>query len=75
MKPEKKLHPRPDFASVATAVLLGMTMSGCAVVAVADAAVSVASATVSVAATAVKTTAKVAAAGVDAVIPDGDEQE
>ena len=45
-----------------------LSLNGCAVIAVADAAVSVA-------ATAVKTTVKVAGAVVDAAIPDGDEDE
>lgn len=43
-----------------------MMNTGCAVVTVADAAVSIA-------ATAVKTTVKVGAAAVDAVIPDSDD--
>ena len=45
-----------------------LSLSGCAVIAVADAAVSVA-------ATAVKTTAKVAGAVVDVAIPDSDEDK
>lgn len=44
------------------------TCSGCAVVAVADAAVSVATTTVKVAATVVETTVDVAAAGVQAAV-------
>lgn len=45
-----------------------LSFTGCAVVAVADAAVSVA-------ATAVKTTVKAGAAVVDLAIPDGDDKE
>lgn len=53
-----------------TLMLLALlsSLSGCAVVAVADAAVSVV-------ATGVKTTAKVVGAAVDAVIPDGDAKK
>ena len=48
---------------------------GCAVVAVADAAVTVASTAVSVTATAVETTVDVAAAGVDAVVGDDEDED
>lgn len=48
-------------------------LSGCAVVAVADAVVTVGAAAVSVTATVVETTVDVAAAGVDAVVGDDDE--
>ena len=51
------------FAARALVLLVVVMSSGCAVIAVADAAVSVA-------ATVVKTTVKVAGAAVDAVIPD-----
>ena len=57
-------------------VLLAAPLSGCAVVAVADAAVSVGAAAVSVCATAVSVSAKVVGAAVDAVIPnDGDKEQ
>jgi hypothetical protein len=51
------------LAARALVLLVVVMSSGCAVIAVADAAVSVA-------ATVVKTTVKVAGAAVDAVIPD-----
>ena len=51
------------FASVVVAVMASATVSGCAVVAVADAAITVG-------ATAVKVTAKAVGAAVDAVTPD-----
>lgn len=53
--------------------LLTAQLSGCAVVAVADAVVTVGAAAVSVTATVVETTVDVAAAGVDAVVGDDDE--
>lgn len=53
------------FSRTAPALLLAFSLSGCAVVAVADAAVSVV-------ATGVKVTAKAAGAVVDAVIPDSE---
>ena len=53
--------------------LLAAQLSGCAVVAVADAVVTVGAAAVSVTATVVETTVDVAAAGVDAVVGDDDE--
>jgi hypothetical protein len=56
-------------------VLLAATLSGCAVIAVADAAVSVGAAAVSVAATTVSVGAKVVGAAVDVVIPDDDDKE
>lgn len=49
--------------------LCSLSLSGCAVIAVADAAVSVVSTTVSVGAKVVGTTVDVAAAGVRAVLP------
>ncbi|WP_076601317.1 NF038104 family lipoprotein [Aromatoleum tolulyticum] len=55
---------RSVLLAVASAAMLG----GCAVVAVADAAVTVV-------ATTVKVGAKVVGAGVDAVIPDDDDDE
>ena len=68
--PSTRLHPvarvRPALGALACAVaLLG---SGCAVVAVADAAVTVVSTTVKVGATVVGTTVDVGAAGVRAVV-------
>lgn len=56
---------RAAGAALATAVL---ALSGCSVVAVADA-------TVTVVATGVKVTAKAVGAAADAVIPDGDDEE
>lgn len=52
---------------VLVAALLSLSVSGCAVVAVADAAVTVVATTVKVGATVVGTTVDVAAAGVRAV--------
>lgn len=49
--------------------------TGCAVVAVADAAVTVAATAVSVTTTAVETTVDVAAAGVDAVVGDDEDED
>jgi len=60
---------------VASAIALGLTMSGCAVVAVADAAVTVVATTVKVGATVVGTTVDVAAAGVRAVAGSSDDDE
>jgi len=57
------------------AVLLVWQLNGCAVVAVADAAVTVASTAVSITATAVETTVDVAAAGVDAVVGDDEDED
>lgn len=59
----------------ASVVALGLTMSGCAVVAVADAAVTVVATTVKVGATVVGTTVDVAAAGVKAVAGSSDDEE
>ena len=59
----------------AISALLPLLCSGCAVVAVADAAVTVVSTTVSVGATVVGTTVDVAAAGVKAVVGGDDEKE
>jgi len=58
---------RAAGAALATAVL-ALALNGCSVVAVADAAVTVV-------ATGVKVTAKAVGAAVDAVIPDGDDEE
>ncbi len=55
-------------------LLLPLIVSGCSVIAVADAAVTVVATTVKVGATVVGTTVDVAAAGVKAVLPD-DESE
>jgi len=61
--------PTPElsirFFRTASALLLAFSLSGCAVVAVADAAVSVV-------ATGVKVSAKAAGAVMDAVIPDSE---
>ena len=59
----------------AALILLPLLCSGCAVVAVADAAATVVSTTVSVGATVVGTTVDVAAAGVEAVVGDDEEEE
>jgi len=56
-------------------VLLPMLCSGCAVVAVADAAISVTATAVKVGATVVETTVDVAAAGVKAVVGNEDEKK
>ena len=55
--------------------LLSLSLSGCAVVAVADAAVTVVATTVKVGATVVGTTVDVAAAGVRAVAGSDDDEE
>jgi hypothetical protein len=57
------------------ALLVTLGASGCAVVAVAGAAVTVAATAVSVGATVVGTTVDVAAAGVEAVVGDDDDEE
>jgi len=62
-------------ASSLLLVLLSATLSGCAVMTVADAAVSVGAAVVSVAATTVSVSAKVVSAAVDVVIPDSDDKK
>lgn len=56
-------------------ILLVFHLNGCVVVSVADAAVTVASTAVSVTATAVETTVDVAAAGVDAVVGDDEDED
>lgn len=56
-------------------LLLTLLNAGCSVIAVADAAVSVAATTVEVGATVVGTAVDVTAAGVRAVLPDGDKEE
>ncbi|AYH42950.1 hypothetical protein CDA09_06050 [Azoarcus sp. DN11] len=56
-----------NMRSVLLAAAMMVMLNGCAVFAVADAAVTVV-------ATTVKVGAKVVGAGVDAVIPDGDEE-
>lgn len=61
--------------TIALTALFSLLASGCAVVAVADAAVTVVSTTVSVGATVVETTVDVAAAGVKAVAGADDEEE
>lgn len=61
--------------TIALAALFSLLSTGCAVVAVADAAVTVVSTTVSVGATVVGTTVDVAAAGVKAVAGTDDEEE
>ncbi len=55
--------------------LLVLQCTGCAVVAVADAAVTVVATTVKVGATVVETTVNVAAAGVNAVVGSSDEKK
>jgi len=67
--------PKAAGKRVVVASLAVLSLSGCAVVAVADAAVTVVATTVKVGATVVGTTVDVAAAGVKAVIPDSDEVE
>lgn len=60
---------------LALTFLVAFGLPGCAVVTVAGAAVSVAATAVTVTATAVETTVDVAAAGVDAVVGDDDEED
>ncbi len=67
--------PKAAGKLVVVTSLVVLSLSGCAVVAVADAAVTVVATTVKVGATVVGTTVDVAAAGVKAVIPDSDEAE
>ena len=57
------------------AALLGASLSGCAVIGIADAAVTVLSTAVSIGAKVVGTTVDIAAAGVKAVIPDKNDSE
>ena len=67
----------PEFLvrHILLALLVTLGASGCAVVAVADAAESVAATAVSMGATVVGTTVEVAAAGVEAVVGDDDEED
>ncbi len=69
-QPPARLHtpPRARHALYALACSVPVLCSGCAVVAVADAAVTVVSTTVKVGATVVGTTVDVGAAGVRAVV-------
>lgn len=60
---------------MASAIALILSLSGCAVVAVADAAVTVVATTVKVGATVVGTTVDVAAAGVKAVAGSSDDDD
>lgn len=61
--------------TLAPAIALILSLSGCAVVAVADAAVTVVATTVKVGATVVGTTVDVAAAGVKAVAGSSDDED
>ncbi|MFN4064324.1 hypothetical protein GO613_02920 [Azoarcus communis] len=63
------------FRYLLVPALIALSLPGCAVIAVADAAVTVVATTVKVGATVVGTTVDVAAAGVDAVISDDEEDE
>jgi hypothetical protein len=63
------------YIRIALVALLPLLCSGCAVVAVADAAVTVVATTVKVGATVVETAFDVTAAGVKAVVGSGDEDE
>lgn len=63
------------FRYLLVPILMVLSLPGCAVIAVADAAVTVVATTVKVGATVVGTTVDVAAAGVDAVIGDDEEDE
>jgi hypothetical protein len=67
----------PEFLvrHILLALLVTLGASGCAVVAVADAAVTVAATAVSVGASVVGTTVEVAAAGIEAVVGDDDKEE
>jgi hypothetical protein len=65
---------QPRFIGALTAALLLGCVTGCAVVAVADAAVSVAATAVKVGATVVGTTVDVAASGVKAVAGSSDKK-
>jgi uncharacterized lipoprotein NlpE involved in copper resistance len=67
--------PKVPRKIVVAASLVVLSLNGCAVVAVADAAVTVVATTVKVGATVVGATVDVAAAGVKAVIPGSDEAE
>lgn len=57
------------------ALFLVLSCSGCAIVAVADAAVSVAATTVKIGASVVGTTVEIAADGVKAVVSDDEDKE
>jgi len=60
---------------ITSVILFCSTLSGCAVVAVADAAVTVVATTVKVGATVVGTTVDIAAAGVSAVVGSDDDEK
>lgn len=66
--------PVLQFFPIILALLVTLTLHGCAVVTVAGAAVSVTATAVSVTASAVETTVDVAAAGVNAVVGDDEEE-
>ena len=66
--PRRYLNPIMQRAQALIVSILLSTLSGCAVVTVADAAVTVV-------ATGVKVTAKTVGAVADAVIPDGDDEK
>ena len=70
-RPSRRFAKTTAMARVATSLLLVLSLAGCAVLAVADAAVGVGAAVVSVAATTVKVGAKVVGAAVDAITPEG----
>ena len=72
--PAAPLRRPVGVRSLLTSLLAALSVNGCAVVAVADAAVSVAATAVSVTATVVETTVDITAAGVDAVIGDDKDE-
>lgn len=65
----------PRFLSLLWVPCMAISLSGCAVIAVADAAVTVAATTVKVGATVVETAVDVTAAGVKAVAGSGDAND
>jgi hypothetical protein len=65
----------PNFLRLSLLAALPIMLSGCMVIAVADAAVTVVATTVKVGATVVGTTVDVAAAGVGAVVGSGDKKD
>jgi hypothetical protein len=71
----RDLAPSRVLTRVAAAMALTASLSGCSVLAVADAAVTVAATAVSVTATVVETTVDVAAAGVRAATSDDKDEK
>lgn len=69
------IMPLPSLRPIVLALAALSGLSACAVVTVAGAAVSVAASALSITASAVETTVDVAAAGVDAIVGEDDEEQ